>query len=53
MSRKQVTVRVAEPYQVSFEGDVYGPATVLQVDPATAERWQLVGWADIVPDDAG
>jgi hypothetical protein len=38
------TVTVVDPYQVSYEGTVYGPGKTVEVPRQLAKNWLLWGW---------
>lgn len=44
-------VKVADGVQVAYGGDVHRPGTELDVDEATANQWQLHGWAAILHEE--
>lgn len=43
-STKDVTVTVAAPFQVCFEGVVHMPGDEVTVPPVVADDWRKSGW---------
>ena len=37
-------VTVTSPFQVSFDGSLYGPGSLVSVAPDVAEDWIRCGW---------
>jgi hypothetical protein len=46
-----VKVRPVHPYQVSHEGQVYGPGAVAEVPLHVATHWTQNGWVEGVKDE--